>query len=148
MKLTHLISAAAVVMGVAVGGAAFQHSSAKSPEPVKPVSTTTNAGDTSDDAEPPTVIGGVQFEWAPCDPPAVLEGDECVTHETHTVVVPPPPAPASNNGGEGQGGGGGGDDHADDNDGGDDDSDADEYDDDGGEDHEDESDEPEDPEDD
>jgi hypothetical protein len=87
MKLTHLISAAAVVAGVAAGGAAFQLTGSPASTPVRPVSKTSVTS--SQDSEPPKVIGGVHFEWAPCTPPAVLEDDECVTHETHTVVLPP-----------------------------------------------------------
>ncbi|MCB0895942.1 MAG: hypothetical protein KDB43_11310 [Nocardioidaceae bacterium] len=36
--------------------------------------------------------------WAPCKPPARLQGKACVTEEVHTVVVPAPaaaPAPAT-----------------------------------------------------
>ncbi|WP_395659444.1 hypothetical protein [Nocardioides sp.] len=36
-----------------------------------------------------------KVRWAPCKPPAVLQGKVCVTEEVHTVVVPAPPVAAA-----------------------------------------------------
>ncbi len=43
----------------------------------------------------PDVVPGTQFAWAPCEPPAVLDGDRCVVERVETVVLPPPAAPAA-----------------------------------------------------
>lgn len=143
---TSILAAAAVVLGL--GGAATAYQLASAPgTAVRPVSQSTADSDEVE-VEVPEIEQGIEFQWAPCKPPAVLRGQQCVTNEVHTVVLSTPSSGGSNPG-DNSGGGGNGDDdtHGDDDSQDDDDSyeDDDDGDDDDHED-EDEPDEPEDPE--
>jgi hypothetical protein len=109
MKTTKsLIAAAAVVLGLGGGAAAYQLASTGE-STVQPVSQTVS--EDSEGPAAPSISGGTHFRWAPCKAPAVREGKVCVTHVVHAVVLPGATTPAgatSNNSG-----GGGGGDHAD-----------------------------------
>lgn len=140
---TSILAAAAVVLGL--GGAATAYQLASAPgTAVRPVSQSTADSDEVE-VEVPKIEQGIEFQWAPCKPPAVLRGQQCVTNEVHTVVLSTPSTGGSNPGHDSDDG----DDetHGDDDSQDDDDSyeDDDHGDDDDHED-EDEPDEPEDPE--
>lgn len=148
-RVTTIISAFAVTLGVGGGVAAFQ-SVGSATHDVAPVS---DSVPTQTRTPVPTIVPGVVFAMAPCEPPAVLEDDECVTTVVQTIPAPAAPnAPQSNSGDRSDqvaqtghtGDGAGDDDHADESD----EAEADEPDDHGDEpeDH-DEDHEPEDPED-
>ena len=85
-----LLSAAVVAVGLFAGTLAYQAASA-SPDPAPATSS----------AAPATPAAHRQHRvkpvvrWAPCKPPAKLQGKACVTEEVRTVVVAAPaPAPA------------------------------------------------------
>lgn len=83
--LTALVSATAVVVGLGGGAAAYQIASA----PGGPA--TSEAGHSARPAARPAP--GMLFRWAPCRPPAVRQGDACVTEVVRTVVRPAQSAP-------------------------------------------------------
>ena len=47
------------------------------------------------DEAPATVVPGTRLRWAPCRPPAELQGNTCVTSVVRTVVLPGPAAAAA-----------------------------------------------------
>ena len=87
-RATTIISVFAVTLGVGGGMAAFQ-TLASAPHEVAPVS---ESVPTQTRTPVPTIVPGVVFAVAPCEPPAVLEDDECVTTVVQTI-----PAPATSN---------------------------------------------------
>jgi hypothetical protein len=85
-----LLSAAVLAVGLFAGTVAYQASSAAP-----------DSGSTAAAAAPATPVVHRQHRakpkvrWAPCKPPAKLQGKACVTEEVRTVVVSAPaPAPA------------------------------------------------------
>lgn len=142
MKFKTLLVAMAAVLGI--GGSAAAYQMAASPaSPVKPAANHGSAA--KDEAAPakvevPKILPVTRFEWAPCEPPAELRGDECVTQVVQTVTLPSAPSGGgSSSGDDNHQGGGSGDDYdepeASHDDDGDDDDD---HEDDEGEDHEEE----------
>lgn len=91
MNLTSLgILCASVVVGLGGAGAAYQFTAVDTEEPAAaPAPAATPAQASPQQA--------TRARWAPCTPPAVLEGNECVTDVVRTVTVPAeaPAAPAS-----------------------------------------------------
>jgi len=88
-----LVLAAVVAVGLLGGVAAYQLASGPAgPSPstsagsVAPVAPVAPVAERTHRAEP-------RVRWAPCKPPAVLQGKACVTEEVRTVVVPAPAAP-------------------------------------------------------
>ncbi len=150
MKLTtSLLATAAAVLGL--GGAATAYQMASAPaSTVRPVSQT-SSDDDSVEVVVPTIEQGTQFQWAPCKPPAVQKGDDCVVEQVQTVVVGG--GESSSDDSDSSGGGGYTEDDSDDqptyDDSDDDSDDSDDHadEDDSDDDHEDEPDEPEEPED-
>lgn len=76
---------AAVVTGLAGAGVAYEIASAGQDDADTAVTDALPVDDTA--------TAGVvkpRKRWAPCEPPAVLEGRTCVTDEVRTVVLPAP----------------------------------------------------------
>ncbi len=94
-RATTIISAFALTLGVGGGAAAYQSLGSAAHE-VAPVS---ESVPTHTRTPVPTIVPGVVFAVAPCEPPAVLEDDECVTTVVQTIPAPAAPnAPQSNSG--------------------------------------------------
>lgn len=86
MNLTSLgILSASVVVGVVGAGAAYQLTSVDAQEQAS----------ASVPAAPATQATQPRTRWAPCSPPAALEGKECVVDVTRTVTLPGEPAAAA-----------------------------------------------------
>src|SRR6186713_345843 len=81
-----LVAGTATVAGVAGGVAVYQLTA---PPEFKPSQAAPAAAATPKARAPK---GEVRF--APCRPPAVLEGGKCVTTQVQTVTIPAPAAPA------------------------------------------------------
>lgn len=135
MKLKTIVAIVAAVLGLGASAQAYRMASAPAGPDTKPVaahSSTQDKAAAKPQVKVPKIIPATRFEWAPCKPPAVQKGDDCVTEVVQTIVIPSTPAPAQSGGSSSGGGehstgghsGGGGDDSAGDDDstGGDDDS--------------------------
>lgn len=86
MNLTSLgILSASVVVGVVGAGAAYQLTSVDAQEQAS----------ASVPAAPATQATQPRTRWAPCNPPAALEGKECIVDVTRTVTLPAEPAAAA-----------------------------------------------------
>ena len=83
-----LLSAAVLAVGLFAGTVAYQASSA-GPDSGSTAAASTPATPAAHHRAKPKV------RWAPCTPPAKLQGKACVTEQVRTVVVAAPaPAPA------------------------------------------------------
>lgn len=104
---TSLLAVAASVLGLGAGAAAFQLTASSDPG-LAPTSQTVVTDKPK--VTVPKIHPGTQFHWAPCEPPAVQEGDACVVDVVQTVVVPAapqPPAGGATSAGSTSGSGGG-----------------------------------------
>lgn len=119
MKLKTIVALIAAVIGIGGSAAAYQMAASPSSD-VSPAAATTQP-DKADAARAevkvPRIVPAKHFVWAPCEAPAVLKGDRCVTEVVQTVTLPSTGGGTS--GGDDsapshQGGGGGG--HQDDGD--------------------------------
>lgn len=114
MKLKTLLVAIAAVLGI--GGSAAAYQLAASPaSPVKPAAhhSVAKAAAKAPKVAVPKILPVTKFEWAPCEPPAELKGDECVTQVVQTVTLPSTSSGGgqqSSGGHAGEHSGGGGDD--------------------------------------
>lgn len=81
---------AAVVAGLVSGAAAFRALSAGAPVPDPRVAAHSLAAQATATSRVtvPKILPGTRFVWAPCEPPAVLKHNVCVTRVVRTVTVP------------------------------------------------------------
>ena len=80
---TAVLSLVTLAAGAGGGWAAYELAG----EPTETTATTAVA-----DESPTTGARGTRVRWAPCEPPAVLRGNTCVTSVVRTVVLPAPAA--------------------------------------------------------
>lgn len=101
--MTPVIAACALTVGIGVGGAAYWNASASTSFPSPASGSDATPVSATDDAVPPAqlTLPGTRFAWAPCQAPAVREGDACVTNVVQVVVR----ANSGNGAGAGAGGG-------------------------------------------
>ena len=143
MKLKTIVAIIAAVLGLGASAGAYSLASAPAKSDVAPAAATSQQDKAAlPEVKVPKIVPATRFEWAPCKPPAVQKGDDCVTEVVQTIVLPSTGGTSSSGGDHestgGQSGGGGGSTGGSDDDAGDDDSDDDDHED---EDHEDEDDE-------
>ena len=141
MKLKTIVAIIAAVLGLGASAGAYSLASAPAKSDVAPAAATSQQDKAAlPEVKVPKIVPATRFEWAPCKPPAVQKGDDCVTEVVQTIVLPSTGSGSSSGGshestgGQSGGGGGGGSTGGSDDGAGDDDSDD-------GDDHEDEDDE-------
>lgn len=148
MKLKTIVAIIAAVLGLGASAGAYSLASSPAKSDVAPAAHTSQQDKAArPEVKVPKIVPATRFEWAPCTPPAVQKGDDCVTEVVQTIVLPSTGGTSTSSGGHestgGQSGGGGGgsaggsDDGAGDDDSGEGEDHEDEGDDNGGEDEED-----------
>jgi hypothetical protein len=148
MKLKTIVAIIAAVLGLGASAGAYRMASAPTKSDVAPAAHTSQQDKSSrPEVKVPKIVPATRFAWAPCKPPSVQKGDDCVTEVVQTIVLPSTGGTSTSSSGGHEstggrsGGGGGGSTGGSDDGAGDDDSGDDEGeepgDDNGGEDEED-----------
>lgn len=114
MKLKTIVAIIAAVLGIGASASAYTLASAPAKSDARPAAHSQQDKAARPEVKVPRIVPATRFEWAPCQPPAVQKGDDCVTEVVQTVVLPSTGGTSSSGGhhestgGQSGGGGGGG----------------------------------------